>query len=75
MASATNPLGISSEEYGDFAIHIYRYLSYIKSIDAPTIEELKETGKLVNINRVKNNSKNFFTLNFSFQVPFKSNYF
>lgn len=75
MASATNPLGISSEEYGDFAIHIYRYLSYIKSIDAPTIEELKETGKLVNINRVKNNSKNFFTLIFSFQVPFKSNYF
>lgn len=74
MASATNPLGISSEEYGDFAIHVYRYLSYIKSIEAPAIEVLQEAGKLVNINRIKDNSKKFFALNLhisSFQDVFR----
>lgn len=57
MASATNPLGISSEEYGKFAIHVYQYLSYIKSLEVPTLEELKENNKLVTINRSKENSK------------------
>ena len=28
MASATNPWGISPEEYSKFAIHVYQYLSY-----------------------------------------------
>ena len=68
MASATNPLGISSEEYGKFAIDVYKYLSYIKGLDVPTIEELKENGKLVTINRLKENSKPIiFKENTSFQ--------
>lgn len=57
MASATNPLGISSEEYGKFAIHVYQYLHYIKGLEVPTLEELKESNKLVTINRLKENSK------------------
>ena len=57
MASATNPIGISSEEYGKFAIHVYQYLSYIKGLEVPAFEELEEKGKLVTINKLKQNSK------------------
>jgi len=57
MASATNPLGISSEEYGKFAIHVYQYLYYIKGLSIPTDEELVEDDKLVDIERIKNNKK------------------
>ena len=60
MASATNPLGISSGEYGEFAIHVYRYLSYIKGLEIPSFEELKDNGKIVNIDSVKDNSKNYY---------------
>lgn len=57
MASATNPYGIPSDEYSKFAIHVYQYLSYIKGLDIPTIEELKEVDKLVDIERTTQNSK------------------
>mmetsp|Transcript_8332 Transcript_8332/g.9454 ORF Transcript_8332/g.9454 Transcript_8332/m.9454 type:complete len:151 (+) Transcript_8332:625-1077(+) len=57
MASATNPLGISSEEYGKFAIHVYQYLYYIKGLTIPTNEEILNSGKLVNIERIKQNKK------------------
>lgn len=50
MASATNPQGISSEEYGKFAIHVYQYLLYINKLRIPSFEEIKESGKLVDIN-------------------------
>lgn len=54
MASATNPCGISAEEYSKFAIHVYQYLSYIKTVDIPDIEELKENNKLVEIDLTDN---------------------
>mmetsp|Transcript_2345 Transcript_2345/g.3070 ORF Transcript_2345/g.3070 Transcript_2345/m.3070 type:complete len:338 (-) Transcript_2345:1061-2074(-) len=57
MASATNPLGISSEEYGKFAIHVYQYLYYIKGLEIPSDEEVKASGKLVNIESPKSNKK------------------
>lgn len=57
MASATNPYGIPSDEYSKFAVHVYQYLSYIKGLDIPTVEELREQGKLVDIDRTSESSK------------------
>lgn len=57
MASATNPVGISCDEYSKFAIHVYQYLTYIKGLESPTMEQLTEANKLVNIDRIKENSK------------------
>ena len=49
MASATNSWGISAEEYSKFAIHVYQYLSYIKSLKVPGMEQLEGESKLVKI--------------------------
>lgn len=57
MASVANPYGVPSDEYSKFAIHVYQYLSYIKGLDLPTFEDLKEGGKLATLDRKKDNSK------------------
>lgn len=57
MASATNPYGIAPDEYSKFAIHVYKYLSYIKDLEIPDFEELVDAGKLVDIKRRTDNSK------------------
>ena len=49
MASATNSWGISAEEYSKFAIHVYQYLSFIKGLDIPTMEQLEDEDKLAEI--------------------------
>lgn len=56
MASATNPNGISAEEYSVFAIHVYRILSWIKTVDVPSLEELRDNDKLVEIGRKDDHS-------------------
>lgn len=57
MASVAYPSDVAPEEYSQFAMHVYQWLSYIKELTPPTVEELKEAGKLVNIPRRKDNSK------------------
>ena len=57
MASVANPCGVAPDEYSKFAIHVYQYLSYIKTLDIPTMEQLEESGKLVTLEKQKDNSK------------------
>lgn len=57
MASVAYPSDVAPEEYSQFAIHVYQWLSYIKDLTPPTLEELREAGKMVDINRRKENSK------------------
>ena len=57
MASVAYPSDVAPEEYSQFAIHVYQWLSYIKDLTPPTVEELQEAGKMVNIAKRKENSK------------------
>ena len=57
MASATNAWGITAEEYSKFALHVYQYLSYIKTIEVPDVEELREVDKMVDIPDADTSSK------------------
>lgn len=57
MASVSNQSGVPADEYSKFTVHVYRYLSYIKSIDVPTEEELRDSGKIVNIEGLDKQSK------------------
>lgn len=57
MASATNSWGISAEEYSKFAIHVYQYLSYIKGLELPTLEQLKDEDKIVEISKEADDKK------------------
>jgi hypothetical protein len=57
MASVKNPSGVSPEEYGKFAIHVIQYLSFIKGLLKPTDQEIVDSGKIVNVERRKENSK------------------
>ena len=63
MASATNSWGISAEEYSKFAIHVYQYLSYIKGLEVPKMEQLEDESKLAIINSENyENSKPFVSI-------------
>lgn len=57
MASVKNPTGVSAEEYGKFAIHVIKYISFIKGLYKPTDQEIIDSGKIVHIERRKDNSK------------------
>lgn len=57
MASVGNPQGVPAEEYSKFAGHVYQYLNYVKELDVPTMDELKDNCKLVTLDRLKRNSK------------------
>jgi len=57
MASVSNQAGVPADEYSKFAVHVYRYLSYIKSVEVPTDEELGNSGKMVHIEGLQMNSK------------------
>lgn len=57
MASASNAWGITPEEYSKFAIHVFKYLSYIKTLEPPLFEDLVESEKLVTIESTKLDSK------------------
>jgi hypothetical protein len=63
MASVKNPSGVSPEEYGKFAIHVIQYLSFIKGLYKPTDQEIVDSGKIVNVERRKENSKFWIFLN------------
>ena len=57
MASVKNPSGVCPEEYGKFAIHVIQYLNFIKGLYKPTDQEIVDSGKIVNVERRKENSK------------------
>lgn len=57
MASVGNPQGVPAEEYSKFAGHVYQYLNYVKELDVPEMDELRESSKLVTLDRLKENSK------------------
>lgn len=57
MASVGNPQGVPAEEYSKFAGHVYQYLNYVKELDVPDLDELRESSKLVTLDRLKENSK------------------
>lgn len=57
MASVSNPCGVAPDEYSKFAMHVYQYLSYIKTLTIPTTEELAAEGKLVTLKKQKEDSK------------------
>jgi hypothetical protein len=57
MASATNAIGITADEYGKFAIHVYQYLSYIKTLEIPHFSELEDLDKPVTIKNADLQSK------------------
>jgi hypothetical protein len=63
MASVKNPSGVSPEEYGKFAIHVIQYLSFIKGLYKPTDQEIVDSGKIVKVERRKENSKFWIFLN------------
>ena len=60
MASVSNPAGVPADEYSKFAVHVYRYLSYIKNCDLPTEEELRDSGKMINIEGLQKDSKFYY---------------
>jgi Dullard-like phosphatase family protein len=57
MASVAYPSDVAPEEYSQFAVHVYQWLSYIKDLTPPTVEELQDAGKMVNIQKRKENKK------------------
>ena len=59
MASVSNQEGVPQNEYSNFAMHVYRYLSYLKDVEPPTIEELQESGRMVDIEPTQGNSKSY----------------
>jgi len=60
MASVTNQSGVPPAEYSTFTLNVYRHLSYLKDVDAPELEELEETNRMVNIEPRKENSKSYY---------------
>lgn len=60
MASVSNQAGVPAAEYSSFAVHVYKYLSYIKDIDVPTLEDLQLDGKMVDIKPSGDNSKYYY---------------
>lgn len=57
MASVSNPEGVSCEEYSQFAFHAIKYLSYLKSLDTPDLQELIDSDKMVDFEPYEKESK------------------
>lgn len=68
MASVSNPEGVSWEEYSQFAFHVIKYLSYIKDYPKPELQELIDSGKMVNFKPTKEGSKSSHNRIFAHEV-------
>ena len=71
MASVAYPGGIPADEYSKFTIHVYQWLSYVKGLESPSFEELEAEGKVVTMDRLKDQSKINTTNRRSYSQAFK----